>query len=167
MEDWAPLRWIILGCALLVAPAHAVWEGWTYFQLAADGAEAQGVVSWKTWRGWRNSDTYIVEYRFRDAAGRVHSGSQRGLSHPLYRSLRVGQPITVTYSRSNPDTNAAYLIVLKERVMTFSLIAALIAFCTGSAIWWWAYAKRKTREYDAALVQSRSKSVPAGRTGTG
>jgi len=165
MEDWAPLRWIVLGCALLVAPVYAVWDGWTYFQLVADGAETQGVVSWKTWRGWRNSDTYIVEYRFQDGAGRMRSGSQRGLSYPLYRSLRIGQLITVTYSRSNPGANAAYLPVLKERVATFSLIAVLIAICTGSAMWWWAYAERKTREYDAAVVESRSRGLPAGSTG--
>lgn len=165
MEDWAPLRWILLGCALMVAPVSAAWDGWTYWQLRTDGAQTQGAITWKTWRGWRSS-TYIVEYRFRDDAGSRHAGSQR-IGEPLYRSLRTGQPITVTYSRSNPETNAAYLGVLRERIATLSLVSLLIAICASAATWWWAYALRKTREYDAAVVRSRSKSVPAGRTGTG
>src|SRR5262245_47815715 len=153
MRDWLPMRWLILGSVLLVVPFFAAWEGWSYFRLATDGVEAQGVLSWKTWQGWR-SRTYIVEYRFRDAEGRVHFGTQPGLGYPLYRSLRVGQPITVTYSRSNPDTNVAFPDVLRERVAAYSLVAALIAFCLGSAMWWWAYAERKTREHDAAIGQS-------------
>ena len=149
MEDWAPLRWIVLGCALLVAPIYATWNGWTYWQLKADGVETNGVVSWKTWRGWRSSDTYSVEYRFRDDAGRLHYATQRGLGYPLYRSLRIGQPITVTYSRSNPDASAVYLHVLWEQVATQSLISLLISICAGAGTWWWTYARKKTREYDA------------------
>jgi hypothetical protein len=151
MEDWAALRWIVLGCALLVAPVYAAWNGWTYWQLRADGVETNGVVSWKTWRGWRNNDTYLVEYRFRDNAGRLHYATQRGLSYPVYRSLRVGQPITVTYSRSNPEANAVYLNALWEQVATQSLISLLIGICAGSATWWWTYAERETREYHAVV----------------
>jgi hypothetical protein len=149
MEDWAALRWIILACALLVAPVSAAWDGWTYHLLTTEGVEATAVVTGKT-RSSRRSTTYTIEYRFRDTAGGVRSGSQR-VGYKAYAGLAYGQRIPIVYSRSNPDFSAAYLDVLRERVATFSLVSLLLGICAGSATWWWAYALRKTREHDAAM----------------
>jgi hypothetical protein len=149
MEDWAALRWIVLGCALLVAPVSAAWDGWTYHQLTTDGVNTTAVVTGKA-RTSRRSTSYTIEYRFRDGAGRTRSGSQR-IGYKSYSHLRHGQRIEIVYNRSNPHFNAAYLDVLRERVATFSLVSLLIGLCVGAATWWWACAVRKTREHDAAM----------------
>ena len=151
MEDWAPLRWIVLGCALLVAP---FMPRGTAGPTGNSRPTASRRAAWSAGRhgaaGAARTTTH-VEYRFRDDAGRLHYATQRGLGYPLYRSLRIGQPITVTYSRSNPDASAVYLNVLWEQVATQSLISLLIGLCAAAGTWWWTYARRKTREYDAGL----------------
>jgi Protein of unknown function (DUF3592) len=147
MLDFTTSRSLLFACALLVVPLLTVWDGWTYAQLVREGVTAHGAVMDKTEHHGR-STSYHVEYRFRDESGRLWSGRQ-SIGSALYRSIRIGQPIEVTYSRSNPGTNVAYLDVLRRQVSDLSFLSLVIGLLAGGCAWWWTYALAKTREYDA------------------
>jgi hypothetical protein len=150
MSDWNPLHAVLFACALLIAPAMTVYDGWTYMRLVRDGVTATAVVTYKNKTTSRNSTSYHVDYTFRDETRRKWSGSQR-IDHQLYARLRVGQPLQIVYCRSNPDVNVAYMQVLRERVAFLSFVSLVIALLAGGLAWWWHYAQSKTREHDAAM----------------
>jgi hypothetical protein len=146
MENW---RWVLVVCSLLLAPVMAVRDGWSYWQLTHDGAEASAAVTTKRVHHSRRSTSYEVSYRFRDSVGRSWTGSQR-IPYQRYAVLRVSQPIQIVYYQPDPTVSVAYLDVLREDVGTLALVSFLLAVLAGSATWWLQYARRKTREYDAA-----------------
>lgn len=150
MSEWNWWRPLLFVCALLVAPALTVWHGWTYARLVDDGVAATAAVTGRTRNYSNRSTSYYVEYAFRDFAGRRWSGSQR-IDETIYAQLRVGQPIEIVYSRSNPDLSVAYMSVLREQVTFLSFVSLIIAIIAGGTAWWWHYALAKTREHDAAM----------------
>ena len=115
MSDWSLSRTLGLVLALLIAPAMAVWDGWTYIQLTNDGAIASALVTARTTQRNKSSTSYYVHYSFRDGYGRRWSGSQ-SIGQERYENLVSGQRIDIVYSQSKPDVNVAYLEVLRERV---------------------------------------------------
>jgi hypothetical protein len=158
MSDWSITRTLLFALALLVAPAMAVWDGWTYIQLTSEGATARALVTARTTQRNRSSTSYYVHYSFRDSYGRSWSGSQ-SIGQERYENLVSGQRIDIVYSQSKPDVNVAYLEVLRERVANFSFFSFVIALITGGFAWWWHYAQTKTREYDAAMRQRHPQSL--------
>ena len=158
MSDWSPTRTLGLVLALLIAPAMAVWDGWTYIQLTSDGATASALVTARTTQRNKNSTSYYVHYSFRDGYGRRWSGSQ-SIGQERYENLVSGQRIDIVYSQSKPDVNVAYPEVLRQRVATFTFFSFVIALMTGGFAWWWRYAQMKTREHDAAMRQAHPRSL--------
>jgi hypothetical protein len=150
MTDWNPLRWAMLVLALLIIPAMAVREGWTYRQLVEDGVETMASISAKrVHRSGRSSNCYRLEYTYRDGEQRRRWGHQC-IDRTRYDSVRIGQPIMARYSRTHPDVSVAYLGLLRERVKLYTLLSMLIGAAVMSATWWLRYARRKTHEYDVA-----------------
>ena len=158
MSDWSTTRTLLFALALLIVPAMAVWDGWTYIQLTNDGASTSALVTARTTQRNKNSTSYYVHYSFRDGYGRRWSGSQ-SIGLERYENLVSGQRIDIVYSQSKPDVNVAYLEVLRERVATFSFFSFVIALVAGGCAWWWHYAQMKTREHDDALRQAHPGSL--------
>lgn len=158
MPDWSLSRTLGLALALLIAPAMAVWEGWTYIQLSNDGATASALVTARTTQRNKNSTSYYVHYSFRDGYGRRWSGSQ-SIGQERYENLVSGQRIDIVYSQSKPDVNVAYLDVLRERVANFSFFSFVIALIAGGCVWWWHYAQIKTRGHDDAMRQTQARGL--------
>ena len=148
MLDQDAWRWMLFACVLMVAPAMAVWHGWTYWRLVHGGVETFAVVTDKREERSHRARSYVADYRFADGRGYRRTGSQALPSH-LYNNLRVGQRLDIVYFGDDPRVSVASLGVLHDRVARYTLASLLIALCVGFATWWWQYARRKTLEHDA------------------
>lgn len=104
------------GMGVFIVAGFAAWaadDAWTEHCLATSGREAIADVIGKSERHGK-STSYILDYRFSDAASSVVNGSQR-VSRQRFLKVTLGDQVPVFYCHGNPSRHSIDVAALRRQ----------------------------------------------------